>query len=313
MSNAAFSSIINDAIHVITNPVGFYRQMAKSGGYAAPIVFVIVMAIIAGLMVAILSLFGANMSAGMAIGLMAILIIPIMALIGSFIGAAILFVIWKLLGSGESFESTYRCVAYSTAIIPITTLLGLMPYLGSIIKLAWSTYLIYVASVEVHNLKAGTAMAVFGVLGSLMLLIALSGERAARSLSTQFSGSLASQLENLEKEGEVLPGEVGKALAESLLGGSDNPIENQKTPPKSTAGDLDAKIESQSKQLKEEDELITKERQKAHAESLAGGFNDQLENLGKQIENEGELSPEEAGKALGAFLKGIEKATQQER
>jgi len=64
MSNAAFSSIINDAIHIITNPVGFYRQMAKSGGYAAPIVFVIVMAVIAGLMVAILSLFGANMSAG---------------------------------------------------------------------------------------------------------------------------------------------------------------------------------------------------------------------------------------------------------
>lgn len=308
MSNAAFSSIINDAIHVITNPVGFYRQMDKSGGYAAPIVFVIVMAVIAGLMVAILSLFGANMSAGMAIGLMAILIIPIMALIGSFIGAAILFVIWKLLGSEEPFESAYRCVAYSTAIIPITALLGLIPYLGSIIKLAWSTYLIYVASVEVHNLKAGTAMAVFGVLGSLMLLIALSGERAARSLSTQFSG-LETLGKQLEKEGELSPGEAGKALAESLLGGPDDQVENQKTPPESPVSDPDTKIKSQ---LEKERKLLPEEKQEALAESLAGGFNDQLENLGKQLEKEGELSPGEAGKALGEFLKGLEKATQQE-
>ncbi len=309
MSNAAFSSVINDAMHVITNPVGFYRHMAKSGGYAAPIVFVIVMAVIAGLMVAILSLFGANMSAGMAIGFMAILIIPIMALIGSFIGAAILFVIWKLLGSEESFETAYRCVAYSTAIIPITASLGLIPYLGSIIKLAWSTYLIYVASVEVHNLKAGTAMAVFGVLGSLMLLIALSGERAARSLSGQF-GSLETLGKQLEKKGEVLPGEAGKALAEALLGGPDDQTENPKTPPESSVGEPDTKIESQ---LDKEREPLSEEKQKALAESLAGGFDDQLENLGKQLENEGEFSPEEAGKALGEFLKGIEKATQQEQ
>ena len=312
MSNAAFSSIINDAIHVITNPVGFYRQMAKSGGYAAPIVFVIVMAVIAGLMVAILSLFGANMSAGTAIGLMAILIIPIMALIGSFIGAAILFVIWKLLGSEESFESAYRCVAYSTAIIPITALMGLIPYLGSIIKLAWSTYLIYVASIEVHNLKAGTAMAVFGVLGSLMLFIALSGERAARSLSTQFGG-LETLGKQLEKGGEILPEEAGKALAESLLGSSDNQVENEKAPPKSPVGKPDAKIEAQSKQLKKEDEQLSEVKQRALAESLASGFKNQLENLGKQLENERELSPGEAGKALGEFLNGLEKATQQEQ
>ena len=37
-----------------------------------------------------------------------------------------------------------------------------------------------------------------------------------------------------------------------------------------------------------------------------------LENLEKQRENKGELSPGEAGKALGEFLNGIEKATQQE-
>jgi len=240
---------------------------------------------------------------------MAILIIPIMALIGSFIGAAILFVIWKLLGSEEFFEPAYRCVAYSTAIIPITALLGLIPYLGSIIKLAWSTYLIYVASVEVHNLKASTAMAVFGVLGSLMLFIALSGERAARSLSTQFGG-LEALGKQLEKKGELSPGEAQKALAESLLGGSDYQVENQKTPPESTVSDPDAKIESQ---LEKKRKLLSEERQKALTESLAGGFNDQLENLGKQLEKEGELSPGEAGKAIGEFLKGLEKATQQEQ
>ncbi|RUM93564.1 MAG: hypothetical protein DSZ28_07820 [Thiothrix sp.] len=248
MSNAAFSSIINDAIQVITHPVRFYRQMEKSGGFATPIIFVIVMSITTGLIVAILSFFGTGISAGITIGLMAIVMIPILALIGSFIGAAILFVIWKLLGSEESFETTYRCVAYSMAIIPFTALLGLIPYLGSIIKIAWSTFLIYVASIKVHNIRSGSAMTVFGVLGVIMLVMTLSGERATRSLSAQINGNFDSQL---QKSGEQpSPKETGKVLGK-LLGSNDQP----KNP---------------DKQLETEEALLPEEAGKALGEFLKG-------------------------------------------
>lgn len=182
MSDATFTTIIDDAKKVITNPVGFYREMAKTGGFAAPIIFVIVMAVIAGLIIAVLSLFGANMTTGMAIGFAAIVIMPVFMLIGSFIGAAILFVIWKLMGSEASYETAYRCVAYASAILPITVLLGVIPYIGTLIKVAWSIYLMYIASIEVHAINAKTAMMVFGILGVLLLLINLGSERAARRI-----------------------------------------------------------------------------------------------------------------------------------
>lgn len=60
---------------------------------------------------------------------------PIAVAIGSFIGAAILFVIWKLMGSQEDYETAYRCGAYLMALAPITTLINVIPYAGAIISL----------------------------------------------------------------------------------------------------------------------------------------------------------------------------------
>jgi uncharacterized membrane protein YdjX (TVP38/TMEM64 family) len=43
----------------------------------------------------------------MGAGFGAIIFMPIAVAIGSFIGAAILFVIWKLMGSQEDYETAY--------------------------------------------------------------------------------------------------------------------------------------------------------------------------------------------------------------
>ncbi len=100
------SKVIEDAKSVITNPVSFYRNMSKSGGFSEPIIFVIVMAVIAALLFTIFSLFGGGRMAGAGLGIL--VFIPIMMLIGSFISAAIMFVIWKLMGSENNYETAYR-------------------------------------------------------------------------------------------------------------------------------------------------------------------------------------------------------------
>ena len=221
MSDVSLATILDSAKRVITDPAGFYRSMPQDGGFAAPVIFVLVMAVISGLIVAILTL-PTGLGAGAApIGFMAVVMLPIMALIGSFIGAAIMFVIWKLMGSDRSFETAYRCVAYAAAIMPITTLLALIPYLGSIVKVLWSFFLMYVASIEAHGIKARTAAIVFGVLGALMLLLNLSAERAAMQMAEQM-GELGSQMEglggSLEGIEEMSPEEAGKAVGEFMKG-----------------------------------------------------------------------------------------------
>ena len=120
------NQVIAQAKAVITNPVGYYQTMPKTGGYGNPVIFVAVMGAVMGLITAVLSFFGS--AAGMmAAGLGAIIVMPIFAVLGAFIGAAILYVIWKLMGSAESYETAFRCQASVAAIYPISALLARAP------------------------------------------------------------------------------------------------------------------------------------------------------------------------------------------
>ena len=208
------STIIEDATRVITKPAEFYRSMSKTGGFADPLVFLVVMAAVAGLIVAILSILGVGMPGGMAVGIGAVIMMPIFAVIGSFIAAAVVFVIWKLMGSEEPYETAYRCVAYAGAVYPVFAVLGVVPYLGSVASVVWGMYLMILASIEVHKLNPKTAYLVFGILGVLMAFINVSGEFAARNMPANFENFS----KQMEKSGDMTPEEAGKAVGEFLKG-----------------------------------------------------------------------------------------------
>jgi hypothetical protein len=91
-------NILNTAIKVITNPVAFYRDMPKQG-ICGPLIFVVALGLVSGVITAILSIFSLGSVASVGMGLAYIILYPVMAAIGSFIGAAILFIIWKIMGS----------------------------------------------------------------------------------------------------------------------------------------------------------------------------------------------------------------------
>ncbi|MEI8122187.1 MAG: YIP1 family protein [bacterium] len=178
--------IVETVKGVILNPVDFYRGMAKGGGFGDPLVFAVVMGVVTGLVQAVLGLLHFGAVASVAMALASIIITPIAVLIFGFVGAAIMFVIWKLMGSNESYETAYRCGAYAAAISPITALLGIIPFAGSLIGLAWMLYLIVTASVEVHKLPSQKAWLVFGIIGGIFALMSISGQLAARRVQRDF-------------------------------------------------------------------------------------------------------------------------------
>jgi hypothetical protein len=61
-------------------------------------------------------------------------------------------------------------MAYAMAISPITVLLGIIPYLGAILGLAWYLYLMVAASAEVHKIVQKTALIVFGIIFILLAI-----------------------------------------------------------------------------------------------------------------------------------------------
>lgn len=224
-TNSAFNlgSVIDDAKKVITSPISFYKEMSKTGGYAEPLIFAIVMAVITGLILAVFSLIGFSSTMAGAAALGAIIFMPIAAVLGSFIGGAILFVIWKLMGSQQNYQVAVRCIAYSFAIMPVISIISFIPYIGSIIQTLWVSYLMYIASVQVHDIKESLAKIVFGILAALGVIIGVTGERASRNLENHFEEMTknlpnADVYKNLENIEDMTPEEAGEQFGKFLKG-----------------------------------------------------------------------------------------------
>jgi hypothetical protein len=183
-----FAAMPQTALNVITNPAGFFQGMPKTGGFLEPLVFAVIMGFIAGIIQAILSFIGLGPGAGYGGGIhgfSAIIFMPIAAAIGSFIGGAILFVIWKLMGSQEDYETAYRCGAYLMALAPIAAIIGAIPYAGGLIYMFTYVFYLVTASTHVHNIPSQKAWLVFGIIGVIFAIMVLSGEYKARHASSE--------------------------------------------------------------------------------------------------------------------------------
>lgn len=211
-------TVIDDARRVLLDTPGFYGGMARGGGYAEPLIFIVVMGVAAGVVAAVGSILFGGFRIGMGMGLGAVIALPIMAVIGSFIGGAIMFMVWRLMGGTENYETAWRCIAYSFAAWPVMMLAQWIPYIGSIVSAALFYWLMYHASVQVHGIAADRSRLVIGVLGVVMLLMNFSSERSARLMEERAEAlgrQLQGQFQDLEN---MSPGEAGEAVGQFLKG-----------------------------------------------------------------------------------------------
>lgn len=212
--NEQIKTIQKTTVDVIKNPAGFFETMPVTGGFVDPIVFLSAMGIIAGLIQAVLSIVGVGPAVSFFMALAAIIIMPVFVVIFSFIGAGIFFVIWKLVGSDQSYEAAYRCIAYASAISPIMILIGVIPYLGAIVGLLWMLYLMVTASEKVHKIDVKKAWIVFGVIFAILILLNINSQRMARNAQKQIN-DFNRQMQSME---DMTPEEMGKAMGEFLKG-----------------------------------------------------------------------------------------------
>jgi len=178
---------------VILRPSDFYRKMPTSGGYAEPLTFAAISYFIYGLLAALfnrgmmggMSGYGGMYGYGMGSGgygltgaLMMAIMMPIMGIISIIIGAAILYIIYKVLGGKGSYEGTVRFVSYAAAVL----LLSWIPFIGWIFGI-YGIYLYIVGGMVVHDVSmVKSAIAVllptFLVILLVMIIVALVGSLA---------------------------------------------------------------------------------------------------------------------------------------
>jgi hypothetical protein len=200
-------TLMQTAVRVITSPTTFFREMPKCGGFSGPFTFMVMMGVINGLVTAALGLFdmasnpifstGMTMvyivlypfaelshtpilSTGMAVA--SIILYPLAYAVLGFAGAGLVYAVWKMMGSRESYETAYCCVAFLAAFMPITTLLLVIPYAGLVASVVLLTYLYVLISREVHGIKASKAWVVFGLIGLVLFFMGLGADMRAQDI-----------------------------------------------------------------------------------------------------------------------------------
>lgn len=205
------------AIKVLTSPRAFFREMPKTGGYLKPLIFMIAMGIIGGLIQSLFSVIGLQVATGLAMGVASIILFPIVVGIFGFVGAAILYLIWRLMGSQEEYETAYRCIAYISALTPITCVLGIVPYIGGAAGIALSIYFTVIASAEVHGISSQKAWLVFGTIGAILILLTITGEISSRKMARD-AGKLQKQMEETTKQMQKQMEGVSKEMQKATEG-----------------------------------------------------------------------------------------------
>lgn len=170
--------MVDTAINVVLRPVTFFQNMPRQGGFRTPFIFLVVVGLLDMLLLSLFQAIMVGPTAGLAFAGRALALAPIALTLSGFVLTTVFFVFWKLMGSSQSYETSYRTFAYSYAISPITTVIGFIPYLA-VVGFLWWFSLLVVASVYVHGINRVKAMVVFAVLAMGLMALLARAERYA--------------------------------------------------------------------------------------------------------------------------------------
>ena len=154
---------------VVLRPVDFFRGILRQGDLINPLIFALICYEVAAILGGLLRVVGIGATnQGFGEFLVSIILAPIFAAIGLFIGAGILHLLVMLIvGSRNSgFEATLRVVAYSA----VTSLVSWIPYIGGLLSL-YGIYLGIVGIREMHNTTTGQAALVVLIPAAIVLLL----------------------------------------------------------------------------------------------------------------------------------------------
>jgi hypothetical protein len=175
MNDLTFQALFNWAVLLAKSPRGFLRDMAKKGGYGTPILYLAFWSTVSSLIGFLFSFARpASVTGSMGFRLFGLIASPLLGVIVGLVLAAILFVIWHLMGSREDFQTSFRVWSFISPLWAAGSLLGFVPYLGFLVFLAF-LYLVIVASEEVHGLPRTRSWIVWGIVGAFLFLFLLGG------------------------------------------------------------------------------------------------------------------------------------------
>ncbi len=175
-------SFVRTVVAVVTQPVPFFRGIARQGNFVNPLVFALICALISALLSGILGLIFAPLFAspgdtgeafpgGIGGFLLNLVLTPIYAALGLFVGAGILHLLVLLFvrPANAGFEATFRAVSYSW----VYQLISWIPIIGWIVGPIYGGVLLVLGVREVHATTTGKAALIVLIPVAVIILFAV--------------------------------------------------------------------------------------------------------------------------------------------
>jgi hypothetical protein len=205
MSNGTFdfNEFLQESKDVLVKP-DYFSTMKTSGGMTEPLIKAVIYGAVAGIFSFLWSLLNLGSTSlgifGGAVGVMLFIWAIIGAVIGLFIGGAVVLVLSSICKGNTDFEANVRVTAALMVVMPISAFLGfasgLNLYFGMIVGLAvniFMLWLLYKGLVQALKAKPETAKIVMFVLIGIFILFMLVGLGTKRNME-KFKNSF----ENIE-------------------------------------------------------------------------------------------------------------------
>ncbi len=171
-------SFVGTVRELVTQPVGFFRGIARQGDYVNPLIFALVCTVISAVIGGFLGILYATVGigdagVGEAVGafVASVFFMPIILTIALFVGAGILHLLVALIikPADTGFEATFRVVSYAN----VTELVSWVPVLGPLVAAVASVVLAIIGVREVHETTTGKAALVVLIPAAVGMLVAL--------------------------------------------------------------------------------------------------------------------------------------------
>jgi hypothetical protein len=167
-----FNAFIETLTMVLTRPAEAFNVMKREGGLGEPLIYALIGGCLGGIVSALFSLGfqsiglfadrNNNLAAmtGMGIGVGAIILVPLVVVVGLFIGSGIVHLCLMIVGgANHSFETTFRVLAFSQGS---TGPLQIIPICGGVISGVWALVCTCIGLARAHETDTGRAvLAVF--------------------------------------------------------------------------------------------------------------------------------------------------------
>lgn len=146
----------------------FFSRLDPEAGYGPAISTIATWGAISGVLTLLLA-FVKPAPFGVLVSAAQVVVLPIMAIIMSWIAAGIFHVVCLVLGGKAGYKSSYQVITAMSALFPISTVLGAIPF-GTVPIQLYGLFLSVSAAHAVHTVSKGKAWAVFGILTGIGVL-----------------------------------------------------------------------------------------------------------------------------------------------